>query len=166
MKIAVKGMHCASCSTRIEKVLSSVEGVNKAAVNLATESMELEWEETVVDLDEIEARVKGLGFELDIPEEKNDVRLELALEGMHCASCSSRIEKVVSGLNGVISVGVNLATNTGLVVYQKDMVSARTIKETIKGLGFEASTLSGQTDRLAQSQEENRRRLEVMRKKS
>ena len=164
MKIAVKGMHCASCSTRIEKVLSSVEGVSKAVVNLATESMELEWEETVVDLDTIEARVKELGFEFDIPEEKNDVRLELALEGMHCASCSSRIEKVVSELVGVISVSVNLATNTGLVVFQKDQVSARTIKETIKGLGFEASTLSGQTDRLAQSQEENQRRLDAMRK--
>ncbi|MBW1791134.1 MAG: copper-translocating P-type ATPase [Deltaproteobacteria bacterium] len=165
MKIAIKGMHCASCSTRIEKVLSSVEGVNTAAVNLATESLDLELEETVIALDEIEARVKELGFELIIPEESGEIRLELELKGMHCASCSSRIEKVVSGLAGVISVGVNLATNTGLVVYQKDMVSARTIKETIKGLGFEASTLSGQTDRLAQSQEENRRRLEVMRKK-
>ncbi len=64
IKMAVKGMHCAACSTRIEKVLSSVAGVGRVAVNLATESMALEWEEGLVNLDELQERVKKLGFEL------------------------------------------------------------------------------------------------------
>lgn len=165
MKIAVKGMHCAACSTRIEKVLSSMEGIHKAVVNLATESMELEWDEAAIDIEEIKERVKELGFELVIPEESDEVRLELTLKGMHCASCSSRIEKVVSGLDGVLSVSVNLATNTGRVVYRKKQISARRIKDAIKELGFEASTLSGQPDILAQNQEESQLRLASMKKK-
>jgi P-type Cu+ transporter len=165
MKIAVKGMHCASCSARIEKMLSSMEGIHNAVVNLAAESMELEWDEAAINIEEIKERVKELGFELVIPEESDEVRLELTLKGMHCASCSSRIEKVVSGLDGVLSVSVNLATSTGRVAYRKKQISARRIKDTIKELGFEAGTLSGQADILAQNHEEGQLRLASMKKK-
>jgi Cu+-exporting ATPase len=43
--LAVKGMTCASCAARIEKVLSSREGIKAVAVNLAAETMEVEWDE-------------------------------------------------------------------------------------------------------------------------
>ena len=35
MLVAIKGMHCASCSARIEKVLANLDGIYKAIVNLA-----------------------------------------------------------------------------------------------------------------------------------
>ncbi|MBC8316710.1 MAG: copper-translocating P-type ATPase [Desulfobulbaceae bacterium] len=165
MKLAVKGMHCAACSSRIENVLSSLKGIQKAVVNLATESMDLEWDEVALDIEKITERVKDLGFELVIPEESNEVRLELSLKGMHCASCSSRIEKVVSGLDGVQRVSVNLATNTGRVIYLKNLISSRKIKDAIKDLGFEASNLLGHTDMLSQNQEESQLRLASMKKK-
>ena len=139
MKMAVKGMHCASCSSRIENALSSLNVISKVSVNLATETMDLEWDENVVDINTIAERVKNLGFELIIPDESDDVTLELTITGMHCASCSSRIEKVVGELEGIISVNVNLTTNMGRVVYHKDQVSARSIKEAIKNLNFKMS---------------------------
>lgn len=36
--LPVEGMSCASCSSTVEKVVSKLEGVKKASVNLATES--------------------------------------------------------------------------------------------------------------------------------
>ncbi len=72
MKLAVKGMHCASCSSRIENVVGGMDGVEKAAVNLASETMELQWDEQSHSFEEIAERVSGLGFELEaIAEQQN-----------------------------------------------------------------------------------------------
>ncbi len=36
---SVAGMHCAACSSRIERVIGSQPGVERASVNLAAETM-------------------------------------------------------------------------------------------------------------------------------
>ena len=38
----ITGMSCAACSARVEKAVSSVEGVSMCAVNLLTNSMQVE----------------------------------------------------------------------------------------------------------------------------
>jgi Cu+-exporting ATPase len=62
-RVNIQGMHCASCSARIEKVLIGQDGILKAAVNLAAETMDVEWDPAKIDFDQIAAKVKGLGFE-------------------------------------------------------------------------------------------------------
>lgn len=42
MKYKVTGMHCAACSSRVEKAVSKVEGVRSCSVNLLTNSMTVE----------------------------------------------------------------------------------------------------------------------------
>jgi len=161
--LAVKGMTCASCSARIEKVLSSREGIKAVAVNLAAETMEVEWDKTKLSLDDIAGQVKGLGFELEIP--SSEVTLNLAIKGMTCASCSARIEKVVSGLDGVRTMQVNLATETGVTVFDPSMISKRRIMETIAGLGFTAEPLAEQNENLlVKQQRETREKLARMKK--
>lgn len=161
--LAVKGMTCASCSARIEKVLSSREGIKAVAVNLAAETMEVEWDKAKLSLDDIAGQVKGLGFELEIP--SSEVTLNLAIKGMTCASCSARIEKVVSGLDGVRTMQVNLATETGVTVFDPSMISKRRIMETIAGLGFTAEPLAEQNENLlVKQQRETREKLARMKK--
>ncbi|MDH3332641.1 MAG: heavy metal translocating P-type ATPase, partial [Desulfobulbaceae bacterium] len=156
-------MTCASCSARIEKVLSSREGIKAVAVNLAAETMEVEWDKTKLSLDDIAGQVKGLGFELEIP--SSEVTLNLAIKGMTCASCSARIEKVVSGLDGVRTMQVNLATETGVTVFDPSMISKRRIMETIAGLGFTAEPLAEQNENLlVKQQRETREKLARMKK--
>ncbi|MBU2538723.1 MAG: heavy-metal-associated domain-containing protein, partial [Proteobacteria bacterium] len=58
-RVAIRGMHCASCSSRIEKVLGNTEGIRAVAVNLAAESMEVEWETERLSLADIGGIVKG-----------------------------------------------------------------------------------------------------------
>lgn len=154
VKLAVKGMHCAACSSRIEKVVGTMEGVDNVSVNLAAETMELAWDTSVQSFGDISGRVKEMGFEL--VREKNDdtVRLSLAISGMHCASCSTRIEKVLSETPGVLSVAVNLANEIGTVRYGKDKISQRKIREIISGLGFKSKPLEFQQDRLESKREE------------
>ena len=65
LKLVVKGMHCAACSSRIENVVGGLEGVEKAVVNLAAETMQLAWNESLRSFDDIAGRVSGMGFELE-----------------------------------------------------------------------------------------------------
>jgi Cu+-exporting ATPase len=161
--LAVKGMTCASCAARIEKVLSAQDGIKAAAVNLAAETLEVEWDKTRISLDDIAEEVAGLGFELEVP--SSEVTLDLAIKGMTCASCSARIEKVVSGLEGVRTMQVNLATETGVAVFDPHTISKRKILETISGLGFEAEPLAEQDENLlVKQQRETREKLARMQK--
>jgi Cu+-exporting ATPase len=163
MLVPIKGMHCASCSTRIEKVLSNQEGISRVAVNLAAETMEVEWDPAQQDIDRIGEIIAGLGFELVKPE--SEVNLTLAISGMTCASCSARIEKAVGALPGVVSTQVNLAAETAQVRFRRGEIGQRLIRETINKLGFGATLLSSATGTLlAQRQEETRQRILRMKK--
>jgi len=161
--VSVKGMTCASCSARIERVLAAEEGIQAASVNLAAETLEVEWDNTKLTLEDIAERVAGLGFELEIPSSK--VTLDLGIKGMTCASCSARIEKVVSGLDGVDSMQVNLAAETGVVEFEPEKISKRKILETINSLGFEAEPLAEQDENLlVKQQRETREKLARMKR--
>lgn len=144
-RFMIRGMHCASCSSRIEKVLGNTAGVVMVAVNLASETMEIEWDAEKLDVDEIAAKVADLGFEMVRPDA--DAVIDTVIRGMSCASCSARIERVVGGLAGVKSAKVNLASETGSFRFDPEVISRRQIREAINGLGFEVeaatSALSG-----------------------
>lgn len=163
-RVAIRGMHCASCSSRIEKVLAGTEGIRAATVNLAAESLEVEWEPARLSLADIARIVKGLGFELVLPEK--DTKLALAIGGMNCASCAARIEKVVGEMAGVRSMQVNLATESATVVFDPEVVSQRQIREAIERLGFKAQAAgpAGGSD-FERQQEEAILRLNAMAKR-
>jgi Cu+-exporting ATPase len=161
--LAVKGMSCASCSARIEKVLAVQDGIQTVSVNLAAETMEVGWDDSILSLKDIAERVSGLGFELEIP--SSDVTLDLGITGMTCASCSARIEKVVGGLDGIRSMQVNLAAETGVVVFDPGTISKRQILEAINRLGFKAEVLAADDENLLiKQQRETREKLTRMKR--
>ncbi|MGG1674653.1 heavy metal translocating P-type ATPase [Neobacillus sp. NRS-1170] len=61
LKLDISGMTCAACSTRIEKVLNKMDGV-EANVNLAMESAAISYETDLVTSDDIIARIERIGY--------------------------------------------------------------------------------------------------------
>ena len=61
LELAISGMTCAACSTRLEKVLNRLPGV-EATVNLATERAVLHFEPGALTLDAAKAAVERAGF--------------------------------------------------------------------------------------------------------
>lgn len=59
----VRGMTCAACSGRIEKTLNKMDGIERATVNLATESATVTYQPGTVSIPDMVARVKKLGYE-------------------------------------------------------------------------------------------------------
>ncbi len=139
--MAVRGMHCAACAARIEKVVGAMAGVVRVEVNLATEEARIVYDPEVVTLAGIVSRVAPLGFELIRAPETETLALDIA--GMSCASCSARIEKVLRQADGITAVTVNLAANSARVEYDPERTSARSIRERIGRLGFTATVSDG-----------------------
>ena len=68
------------------------------------------------------------------------------ISGMHCAACSTRIEKVVGQLEGVTQCSVNLATEQAKIDYNPVAVSIAAINEAIGDLGFSAESITETSD--------------------
>ena len=58
----ITGMSCSACSSRIEKVVSRMQGVEQISVNLLTNNAHISFDESVVDEAAIIARIEKLGF--------------------------------------------------------------------------------------------------------
>ena len=61
-KFKVTGMTCAACSSRVERVLNKMEGVEKAEVNLATEDLNITYDEKTLNEQDIIARIVKAGY--------------------------------------------------------------------------------------------------------
>ncbi|OTN75094.1 copper-translocating P-type ATPase [Enterococcus sp. 8G7_MSG3316] len=64
----IKGMTCASCVQTVEKAVRRVPGIQSAAVNLATEKLTVEYDQTM-NPQEILAAVKDAGYEAQTAKE-------------------------------------------------------------------------------------------------
>jgi heavy metal translocating P-type ATPase len=65
------------------------------------------------------------------------VEHELAIDGMRCASCSSRVERMLAGTPGVHAASVNLAMKTASISSSSD-VSTLDLVDLVEGAGFTA----------------------------
>ena len=160
--VAIRGMHCAACSARIERAVGMMPGVSRAAVNLADETMSLTHDPHMTDLAAVAQRVRELGFEMVAPDPAG--RVHLVLGGMHCAACAARIEKAVGAMPGVTGVRVNLASETAQVDIASPGLDAQAVMARIAQLGFTASLLDEGESQFAKRQQEQAQRLEAMRK--
>lgn len=62
VKLNIEGMHCTGCSTRLEKVLNNVDGVEDAKVTLEEKKADIKYDETQVSEKELIEAVEDAGF--------------------------------------------------------------------------------------------------------
>ena len=129
--VPVEGMTCASCSGRLERVLSKLDGVEAASVNLATERATVELREGSAPKVIVEA-ISAAGFEVPA----SSIRLHIS--GMTCATCSGRIEKVLGKQAGVLAAQVNLASEVATIAYTPGTTSPDKLIKAVDNAGFVA----------------------------
>ena len=161
--VPVSGMHCAACSSRIEKTLSRMQGVSSVNVNLASETMDVVWDQDVLSAEDLEKAVRDLGFSARIADRPKQI--DLRIQGMHCASCSARIERTLSGTEGVTKVSVSLADESGRFTYDPEKISPEGIMDAVSRLGFSSSPLAdaAEEDRLRRIRDEEEQRAALLR---
>lgn len=129
--LSIEGMSCASCVGRVEKALSALPGLSDVSVNLATEQARL----TVDSLDRLQDVATGLGA---LGYAVRTARITLNIASMSCASCVGRVDKALADLPGVLSVTVNLATETAVVEYLGVAVTPAGLMAATSDIGYPA----------------------------
>ncbi|MDT3995938.1 heavy metal translocating P-type ATPase [Mammaliicoccus fleurettii] len=138
--IGVTGMTCAACSSRIEKVLNRMDGV-EAQVNLSTEKASIKFKDDSTQLSDVTKKIENLGY--GVLTEK----LDLDVYGMTCAACSSRIEKVLNRQQGIETATVNLTTEQASVEYNPELIDEKSIIDKIKNIGYDAESKNDSKDK-------------------
>ncbi|RRW17335.1 copper-translocating P-type ATPase [Stutzerimonas stutzeri] len=131
--LPVSGMTCASCAGRVECALLKVPGVASASVNLANEQVRVESSEA--DLAALIEAVQKAGYGVPVQS------LELAIDGMTCASCVGRVERALLKVPGVRSAAVNLASERAHVEVLGPPDPAALI-QAVEAVGYHATASS------------------------
>ncbi len=98
-------MSCATCSTTIEEATGSLDGVEEADANFATDEGTVEYDPETVSLAEIYGAIEDAGYE---PARE---RQTIEIGGMSCATCSEANERAIESVPGVIDASVNFAAD-------------------------------------------------------
>ena len=130
LDLPLSGMTCAACAARIEKVLNRLPGV-QASVNLASERARVELVSSETSPQQVVASIEKAGF--GVPQQT----VELGIEGMTCAACSTRLEKVLNRLPGV-EAAVNLAAERARVRYVPGVADTVVLIAAVEKAGFKA----------------------------
>ncbi len=150
LTLPVRGMTCAACSARLERVINRRTGVQQAAVNLASESMTLNFDTTELSEKAIIAAIGKAGF--SVPMET----IPLAIKGMTCAACSARLEKLLSRASGVASASVNLATEQANIMVPTGTLPQAELIAIIRKAGFDATPIKSTAEQLAEEERLNK----------
>lgn len=125
----ITGMSCASCVARVEKALNKLPNIRQAEVNLATQTASVT-SSTKIDYTLLLQAVEKAGFQVE--QKTTDIRVG----GMTCASCSARVQRALTKVDGVINAHVNLATETA-TVQSLSRVDTQTLYSAIEKSGFD-----------------------------
>ncbi|KAB2792206.1 copper-translocating P-type ATPase [Brucella anthropi] len=163
ISLPIEGMTCASCVGRVERALKAVPGVTNAVVNLATEKATITTN-AAIDPSTLIKAVEDVGYEVAASfSAPTAATLEVAIEGMTCASCVGRVEKALKAVPGVTNAVVNLATEKATIQGSAD---AAVLVAAIEGAGYDArviataaGTSQSETDDRAEKKEAERREL-------
>jgi len=157
LRLRIKGMSCASCVGRVERVIRAVPGVGGAAVNLATERAEVTLDADA-DPAAVVAAVHDAGFDVATD------TVELAIDGMSCASCVGRVERVLKARPGVQEASVNLATKRATVKILDGAVDVADLEAAVNDAGYEARRLGRGEDSTDREREARAREIRDLRR--
>ncbi len=153
LTLDIIGMTCAACSNRIEKKLNRMNQV-QAKVNLTTEKATIDYESDDYHLEDFVEQIQSLGYDVAVEQ------VELNINGMTCAACSNRIEKVLNQTQGVQQATVNLTTEQALIKYYPSATNTETLIKRIQNIGYDAET------KTSSKEQSNRKKQELKHKRN
>jgi len=128
--VHIIGMTCTTCASTVEKGLVQTPGVDQANVNFASGKASIEYDPTKVDLAKLKDTVSELGYGVAV---KKSI---FPVGGMTCVTCVARVEEALSGVPGVVSANVNLASEKATVEYLEG-TSVADMRRAVKDAGYE-----------------------------
>ncbi|MHB1697671.1 MAG: heavy metal translocating P-type ATPase [bacterium] len=159
-KFKISKMDCASCAVTIVDTVKRIGGVNDARLNFVNETLYVDSDASRPSPDEIIKMIEFAGFGAELINEtdksasqspviqsadkkkpaeakiKDIKNIRFKIEGMHCTNCARTIEKGVGKLEGVNTVTVNFAGESGFVSFDPSVTSKEAIFRAVTESGY------------------------------
>jgi len=113
--LKIKGMHCASCASIIEKTIKKDTDVKTVSVNFATEKASLEFDDTKTNVSKLSESIKSLGYEF--VEEENHMNHDMSK--MEETENNSEIKAMKRN----VIIGLILAFVSGIIMFWEILAS-------------------------------------------
>jgi Cu2+-exporting ATPase len=81
--VPVLGMSCASCAVSVESMLQSLEGIQEAKVNYASQSVQVAYDKDVLSPADMQKAVQSIGYDLIIADESEAADLQAEKQQQH-----------------------------------------------------------------------------------
>lgn len=138
--LPVSGMTCANCVATIERSLKKMDGVQSATVNLSSERAVVQFDPSILALDDIVGRVRRAGYDVTSGE------ADLMIRRMSDDRDAHRLEKALQSLEGVLDAQVSIVSEHAHIRYIPTVISQSEMRHVVTAAGFEAVELGGGTD--------------------
>ena len=143
MALPITGMTCAACVSHVSDALERVDGVESAAVNLATERAAITLRDDGEDAPSLRTladALKDAGYGV------GSRKTTLAIGGMTCAACVSHVERALIEVEGVAGAAVNLATERATVEYVPGVAAISDLRYSVEDAGYSVSAVIADGD--------------------
>ncbi|MFL5522798.1 MAG: heavy metal translocating P-type ATPase [Gemmatimonadaceae bacterium] len=89
--------------------------------------------------------------QIEKPKAAEAAAVDLAVTGMTCAACQSRVQRALAAEPGVVDASVNLVTKSAAVRYDPAAVSPERLLAAVRATGYDADLTAPDVDVLAES---------------
>ena len=135
----IDGLDCADCATKLEKAIRKLSGVTEVQISFASASAKVVFDRNQVDIAKIVEVVKGFGYSALVSKSSQDSpgyhKSVFYVQGMDCADCAAKLEKVLGHVVGVRKATVNFAAGKLLVEHT---ISDSEIIKAVQQAGYQA----------------------------
>ncbi len=106
-------MHCASCSSVIEKTFKKVEGVQSAEVNYGTEKAKISFDPSKTNPHDLSKHIEPLGYSLEVPLSAGEMGMSPEEHAAHLGLNQSKKEKLAE----VADMRIKVLSATPLAIF-------------------------------------------------
>ncbi|MCS1407200.1 MAG: Copper-exporting P-type ATPase A [Verrucomicrobia subdivision 3 bacterium] len=129
LTLKIDGAACETVCAELDKALTSLDGV-KAESCSKSHLTKVAYDASKVKLEQVLAAFKKAGVKLE------GQQIELAVNGMACGACSSKVSKALTKLNGVLNGAACHQSKKAIVLFDPTKVKAEKIVAAINSTGF------------------------------
>ncbi|CAA6827686.1 MAG: Probable Co/Zn/Cd efflux system membrane fusion protein [uncultured Aureispira sp.] len=164
-RVAIKtSSQCGSCETILQEALYTIEGVERASLDIETQVLTVIYVPTQIDVSSIQKTISEAGYDADTlkanPEAHRNLPGCCQQDGGHrvgktnytlktavvkssnqCGMCSKTIGDALFALEGVKNVHVDENAHTVTVQFLQEKTSLQKIKKAIQKAGYDADNL-------------------------
>ena len=145
--LPISGMTCAACVSHVSHALEELPVVADVNVSLASEKASIQLSDSSLPVAELVDALEDAGYGIATD------KIVLAVGGMTCAACVSHIENALSDVDGVISTGVNLASERASVEYIPGLAAVSDMRHAVEDAGYSLLGVVGEQDETATPRE-------------